>query len=291
MIKALEVPIDSDLLPLSVYWSQKNITHRISESEGKQIIWISNKKDIHQIRNDFDDFSRGRLQLQVSKKNNTTNKAVYLNLFLSYPMTLCLVILSIFGFCLVEFQFNTIVDLLRIQLIDRSNLSNILNLSERISPAEFLDHGQYWRLITPIFLHFGWVHLTFNMLWLWELGRRIENQFGSIHFISVVFFVSVLSNIYQTISTPLAFFGGMSGVVYGLLGYFAIFTLITPKREFILPSAIYIVMLLALILGYLGVLPGMANTAHLTGLIWGCFIAIPSAVLSRFFDSKISNNS
>jgi membrane associated rhomboid family serine protease len=48
-------------------------------------------------------------------------------------------------------------------------------------------------------------------------------------------------------------------------------------------------MLFALLLGYLNLLPGMANTAHLTGLIWGCFIAIPSAILSRFFDSKMNS--
>lgn len=289
MIKALEAPIDLNLLSLSVYWSQKNITHRISESEGKQIIWVQNEQYIHQIKDDFVAFSEGKLVLKIKKKSNLKNKISYINLIFSYPVTLSLVLLSIFGFFLVEFQFNTIVDFLRIQLIDKSHLTDVLNLSERISPAEFLEHGQYWRLITPIFLHFGWVHLTFNMLWLWELGRRIENEFGAVHFISVVFFVSVLSNIYQSISTPMAFFGGMSGVVYGLLGYCAVFTMISTKREFILPPIIYIVMLFALLLGYLNLLPGMANTAHLTGLIWGCFIAIPSAILSRFFDSKMNS--
>lgn len=289
MIKVIEVPIELNLQSLSVYWSQKNITHRISESKGEQIIWVQNVKDIDQIRDDFIAFSEGKLVLQLTKKNHT-KKTFYIDLIISNPVTLSLVILSIIGFLLVEFQFNTIVDLLRIQLVDNSNLSSFLNLSERISPAEFLEHGQYWRLFTPIFLHFGWVHLTFNMLWLWELGRRIENEFGVIHFLSIVFFISVLSNLYQAMSTPFAFFGGMSGVVYGLLGYCAVFTMISSKKEFVLPPVIYIVMLLSLVLGYLEVLPDMANTAHLTGLIWGCFIATPSAILNRFLDSKIKSN-
>jgi len=162
-------------------------------------------------------------------------------------------------------------------------------MSSRISPQEFLAHGQYWRLVTPIFLHFGWVHITFNMLWLWELGRRIETQCGKVHFISVVFFIAVTSNLYQAASTPYAYFGGMSGVIYGLLGYCAVFNFIAPHKIFALPRSIYVVMLLSLALGWSGVfdfLANMANTAHLSGLIWGCFIALPSALLTRFFQRQ-----
>ena len=44
----------------------------------------------------------------------------------------------------------------------------------------FYEMGQqYWRLISPIFLHFGWLHIAFNGLWLWELGGRMERQLGS----------------------------------------------------------------------------------------------------------------
>ena len=138
-------------------------------------------------------------------------------------------------------------------------------------------------------MHFGWLHITFNMLWLWELGRRIETQCGKVHFISVVFFVAVTSNLYQAASTPYAYFGGMSGVVYGLLGYCAVFNFIAPHKIFALPRSIYVVMLLSLAIGWSGAfsfLANMANTAHLSGLLWGCFIALPSALLTRFFDRQ-----
>ena len=129
------------------------------------------------------------------------------------------------------------------------------------------------------------MHITFNMLWLWELGRRIELQGGSLHLLSVVCFVGIASNLYQAASTPLATFGGMSGVIYGLLGYCAVFTIISPQRALHLPKGIYILMLASLLIGYLGVLDflaKMANTAHLTGLIFGVIIGVPSALLSRW---------
>ena len=289
MIKILEAPLDSNLHALSVYWWQQNIAHKITEEAGSQVILAETTQHAQKIHDDYKAFCDGRLQLTLEKKPKTQSLAPLSQLIMATPVTLSLVVLSVIGFFLVELRLDTIVELLKIQSVDNSRLSNALNLSSRISPHEFIAHGQYWRLVTPIFLHFGWVHITFNMLWLWELGRRIEMQCGKIHFISVAFFIAVSSNLYQAASTPYAYFGGMSGVIYGLLGYCAVFNLIVPHKIFALPRAIYIVMLLSLAAGWLGVfdaLANMANTAHLSGLIWGCFIALPSALLTRFFQRE-----
>lgn len=289
MIKVLEAPLDLNLHALSVYWWQKELAHKISEEAGKQVVWAATDQQIEKMREDYQALCDGRLQLALEKKPQTFSLAPLTNIIKASPVTLSLVILSVIGFLLVEFRLNGIVELLKIQSIDSSRLSQSLKMSSRISPQEFLAHGQYWRLVTPIFLHFGWVHITFNMLWLWELGRRIETQCGKMHFISVVFFIAVTSNLYQAASTPYAYFGGMSGVIYGLLGYCAVFNFIAPHKIFALPRSIYVVMLLSLALGWSGVfdfLANMANTAHLSGLIWGCFIALPSALLTRFFQRQ-----
>ena len=289
MIKVLEAPLDLNLHALSVYWWQKELAHKISEEAGKQVVWAANDQHLDAMREDYQALRDGRLQLALEKKPQAFSLAPLMHIISASPVTLFLVLLSIIGFLLVEFRLNGIVELLKIQSVDTSRLSQSLKMSSRISPQEFLAHGQYWRLVTPIFLHFGWVHITFNMLWLWELGRRIETQCGKVHFISVVFFIAVTSNLYQAASTPYAYFGGMSGVIYGLLGYCAVFNFIAPHKIFALPRSIYIVMLLSLALGWSGVLDifaSMANTAHLSGLLWGCFIALPSALLTRFFDRQ-----
>jgi GlpG protein len=82
-----------------------------------------------------------------------------------------------------------------------------------------LQYGEFWRLLTPIFLHFGLAHLAFNLLWLSILGSRIEQLSGSVHLLMVVIVSGVFSNMIQVGWGGSAMFGGMSGVVYALLGY------------------------------------------------------------------------
>lgn len=75
-----------------------------------------------------------------------------------------------------------------------------------------------WRAITPMFLHFGLLHVLFNMLWLVRLASHIEARHGSLALVLLAIAAQVPGSIAQyQISGPL--FGGMSGVVFGLFGF------------------------------------------------------------------------
>ena len=128
--------------------------------------------------------------------------------------------------------------------------------------------GQVWRLVTPMFIHFGIMHVLFNMLWLKDLGSMIERVHGTLVFALMVVTMAVASNMAQYLmSTPL--FGGMSGVVYGLLGYIWLRGRLDPGRGLFINKSTMIMMLIWFVACWTGVLGPIANWAHTAGLVVG----------------------
>ena len=70
------------------------------------------------------------------------------------------------------------------------------------SELQFGEMGlQYWRLVTPAFLHFGWLHIVFNSLWLWDLGSRLELLLGRVNLLLLVLVIAMVSNLSQYYAT------------------------------------------------------------------------------------------
>jgi GlpG protein len=128
--------------------------------------------------------------------------------------------------------------------------------------------GEVWRLVTPIFLHGGLLHLLFNMLWLYQLGGQIEAQESSRYVaIMVLVFASICNTAQYIVSGPL--FVGMSGVVYGLLGYIWMMTRFQVGTRYMLSEQTVMFMLLWLGLCLVGIIPHVANTEHVVGILLG----------------------
>lgn len=149
-----------------------------------------------------------------------------------------------------------------------------------------LEQGQYLRLITPIFLHFGLMHLAFNSIWLAMLGSRIERQQGAIHLLLVVIVCGAVSNMVQYNWSGSKYFGGMSGVIYALLGYLWIKHKLRPATNMPLPSGIMLFMVGWLLFCMTGVLElavgiAVANAAHLSGLISGLVLGVMFAFIGH----------
>ncbi len=151
-----------------------------------------------------------------------------------------------------------------------------------------IARGEVWRLVTPIFLHFGIFHLIFNMYWLYILGGQIENRYGTFWFGMLVLVAAAISNFFQCMvpesiggSVPARIgdllmiqLGGMSGVNYALFGF--IWMRMTYDRSsglFLSQGTIIILMgFLVFCMTPLAAQVGfgnVANWAHAIGLLVG----------------------
>jgi GlpG protein len=144
--------------------------------------------------------------------------------------------------------------------------------------------GQVWRLFTPIFLHFGILHILFNMLWLRDLGSMIEARKGWRMLLILVFVIAALSNVAQyLVSGPS--FGGMSGVVYGLLGYIWMQGRFNAGSNLFLQEQTVTLMIIWFFVCLSGLAGSVANTAHAVGagvgIIWGYCAARLSTMTRR----------
>ena len=146
--------------------------------------------------------------------------------------------------------------------------------------------GEYWRLVTPVFIHFGWLHIVFNSLWCWELGRRIEGVLGSMNLFGLFLVTAILSNSIQHWVTGPVLFGGLSGVVYGFLGFAWVAGRLNGRWLGLAPpTPIMLFMVGWLVICLLGVFDvlgfSVANGAHVGGLVTGAVIGAIFALAWR----------
>jgi rhomboid protease GluP len=133
--------------------------------------------------------------------------------------------------------------------------------------------GEWWRLGTAMFLHFGVVHLAMNMLALWDGGRLVERIFGPTRFAAIYFSSGLTGNLLSLIvQGDRAVSGGASGAIFGIYGAFLAYLL--HERRRLHPRGFRWMFWgaaafsgITLTLGFL--IPGIDNAAHVGGLVTG----------------------
>jgi len=271
MVRAFDWQLADDLYAFSLLLSQKGVAHRLTEESGRQVLWVQ-PQHLAWVRALFADWQKGAVQpAAVSNAQQVPSQGQgILADWKRIPCTLLL--LAACGMVAALTALGT-----NLEQVAWFSPRALFIRNEQVFLAPFswsLSHGEYWRLVTPMFLHFGVFHLLFNMLWLLQLGHRLEIRYRGWVLPCLVLLTGVLSNLTQLIwSAPSTLFGGMSGVIYGLFGFCWQTERRWPAADR-LPIGLYIFMLLWLAVGFtplpaaLG-LGQMANGAHLGGGLAG----------------------
>lgn len=136
---------------------------------------------------------------------------------------------------------------------------------------ELWTPGGIWQLWTPIFVHYTLLHLLTNLYLWWMFAVPIEQQ-SRVELIVLALIAAAISNACQYLAAG-ARFGGLSGVVYALLGYVAVEYYLAKMPRFKLDPVLALLMLIMLPLAATGVLGKFANYAHMSGLLCGILCA------------------
>ena len=193
--------------------------------------------------------------------------------------TIYIPIITLAALLSVISNFGSVISIIEPFTYTKINISNLGYVSISTFNETFFNQNQWWRLVTPMFLHFSIAHLAFNSLWIYILGQQIEKIDGKLIFITLVLFSSISSNFLQFYWVSSNLFGGLSGVIYGLIGYCMINEMDSPYQRYNIPPALYLFMIIWMLLGFLGLLDlfgfgSVANFAHLGGLVSGIAFAI-----------------
>lgn len=142
------------------------------------------------------------------------------------------------------------------------------------TPLLEIRGGEFWRLLTPCFLHFHLLHLVGNVGWLYVLGRQMESALGGWRYAGLLALLGGASNLAQgLLSSPN--FGGLSGVVCGVFGYVWFKSRYAAQEGYTLPTESAVLFLGWVVLCLTGVVGPIANVAHLSGLALGVLLALP----------------
>jgi len=293
MIEVAQVSIEKNLSEFSRWLSLHGILHRIAEVDGQQVLYLPDTTHAEKVREALDTYIaegdyRAHVNQQLAGVRFVPRKSfsVYPRAMPAQAPFIYLVIALAILVAYVTGLGNG-GEVLRALLIVNPFLLDgaaMTTAAERLSAlGGMLSLGQIWRLISPDFLHFSLLHIVFNVLMLWILGGQLEIKKGSLACLSLFIFVSVVSNVAQLLDGGYLF-GGLSGVVYGLVGYCWVWRRVSP--DIFMPEALFRFSIAWLLIGYtpltewLG-LGRMANSAHLygllAGLLWGWWTTVVKA--------------
>ncbi|MFV3405157.1 rhomboid family intramembrane serine protease [Pseudomonas sp. NY15463] len=281
VIEVLRLPVSVDLAGFVALLRRLQIPHRVVEEGEEQVLWVppAVAEDVLELYRRYPEGSDEiQLAQPVAEPTRPSLKAQALA---------CKVTAGVLLLCLLVAGVTNLGD--NLATIGWFTFLPFQVQGEYLyftGLTQSLEQGQWWRLVSPMLLHFGVLHLAMNGMWFWELGRRIELRQGPGMLLGLTLLFSLVSNLAQHLTSGPGLFGGLSGVLYGLLGHVWLYHWLAPNPLFKLPRGVLAMMLIWLLVCLSGVVGKLgfgeiANAAHVGGLLIGCLTGLLGGMIAR----------
>lgn len=143
--------------------------------------------------------------------------------------------------------------------------------------------GEWWRVITSGFLHFGLIHLGMNMFGLYILGSVLERQIGSMRFLALYFAALVGGSLGALLLDPDALTAGASGAIYGVLGA----TFVVLRNRGVDPWSTGIGGWVVISIIWTFAVPGISIGGHVGGMLAGALVGMVMVPPGRRVDARV----
>ena len=277
-ICALDVPGDEDLSPLTRVLWRDALPHRVVFQDGRQLVLVADPAVAERVRSLY---VLGPAAAAGPEARPVLVANVISAALRRHPATACIVLIALLlaPVGIFENRFATTA-------LGWLTFTHVVLAGDtvQVGPlAQVLAEGQWWRLITPSWLHFSLFHIAADVVLFWEFGRRIETRLGSPFLVGLFLWASLAANIAQYWLVPHAIFGGLSGVVIAQLGFSMVVGRTRTYGSLLPNPAFAIAMLISLLVFSTGITErfglNIANGAHWAGLAAGVLLGF--AVLIR----------
>ena len=288
MIRAVSLDVALNLSQFSRRLTVAGIAHRVVEESGQQTIWVHSEDDVQAVKQQLAHWLKSALHHSEAGERVAESSAAsasdqllrigrlaYFS-FRRCPLTWVLMIACI-GVALVSSMGSNTASVryLFFPLLPNASLVGLL--------AEIDNFSLLLRTLTPMLLHFGELHLIFNLLWLWYFGRQLESIIPWWSYALLVSATAFVGNTAQYWQLGYNNFGGMSGVVYGLVGFVWTLSNCLPNSGMLISTKMFIAFVAGLVLMEIIASSSIATAAHIGGLLSGLLLGVIFAVYYRFF--------
>ena len=155
------------------------------------------------------------------------------------------------------------------------NVANLVRFGAKYNPL--IRAGEYWRLLTPIFIHIGFTHILMNGITLYFIGQYVETLFGHWRFLLIFLASGIAGNLASFAFSP-SLSAGASTSIFGLFGAFMMLGESFSRNQAIVSMARTFLLFIVLNIATDIFVSGIDIAGHLGGLVGGFLIAYVSGV-------------